>query len=333
MRAPSFWWREAGIAAALLAPFATLYGAVAARRMQQAGRKVGIPVVCVGNLTLGGAGKTPTALAIGRMLAETGERPFFLTRGYGGHLAGPVRVEPGRHDARDVGDEAVLLARIAPTIVARDRAAGGEAARQAGASVVVMDDGFQNPALAKDLALVVVDAARQIGNAKVFPAGPLRAPLAAQLTRAHALIVIGEATVAPSVMDAAKRDVPVFHGRLMPDAGAVAALAGRQVLAFAGIGDPQKFFATLDAAGIAAPVRRGFGDHHRYSEAEASTLLREADERQLSLVTTEKDAARLAGDATLHTLAERAQVLPVALRLDEEDAFRRFLTGRLKQAN
>jgi len=332
MRAPSFWWREAGLAATLLAPFAALYGAVAARRMRERGRTVGIPVVCVGNLTLGGVGKTPVALAVGRMLADAGERPFFLTRGYGGGLAGPVRVEPGRHDARDVGDEPLLLTRVAPTIVARDRVAGGEAARHAGGSVVVMDDGFQNPALAKDLALVVVDAARHVGNAKVFPAGPLRAPLAAQLARAHALIVIGEAGGTAAVTMAAPRDLPVFHGRLMPDAGVIATLAGRQVLAFAGIGDPDKFFATLDAAGIAAPVRRGFGDHHRYTGAEAAALLCEADERRLLLLTTEKDAARLAGDGAVQALAARAQTLPVTLMIDEEERFRRFLAERLSAA-
>ena len=331
MRAPSFWWREAGLAAALLAPFAALYGAVAARRMRRRGRNVGIPVVCVGNLTLGGAGKTPAALAVGRMLLDAGERPFFLTRGYGGHLAGPVQVESGRHDARAVGDEPLLLARVAPTIVARDRVAGAEAARRAGASVVVMDDGFQNPALAKDLALVVVDAARQIGNAKVFPAGPLRAPLAAQFARAHALIDIGEAGGTAAVLGAAS-DLPVFHGRLMPEAGAVAALAGRQVLAFAGIGVPDKFFATLDVAGIAAPVRRGFGDHHRYTGAEAAALLCEADERRLLLLTTEKDAARLAGDGAVQALAARAQTLPVTLMIDEEERFRRFLAERLSAA-
>jgi tetraacyldisaccharide 4'-kinase len=333
MRAPSFWWREAGLAAALLAPFAALYGGVAARRMRRDGRKLGIPVVCVGNLTLGGAGKTPTALAVAHMLIDAGEQPFFLTRGYGGQLAGPLRVELGRHHARDVGDEPLLLARVAPTIVARDRVAGAVTAREGGASVVVMDDGFQNPALAKDLSLVVVDAARQIGNAKVFPAGPLRAPLDAQLAHAHALIVIGEAGDAPSVTAVAPREMPLFHGRLQPDVDAVAVLAGRPVLAFAGIGDPDKFFATLDAAGIAAPVRRGFGDHHRYSEAEAAALVREADERGLVLLTTEKDAARLSGDPAARTLAERAEVLPVTLRLDEEAAFRRFVAERLKRVS
>src|SRR5262245_12302991 len=200
MRAPSFWWRDAGPAAALLTPLAAAYGAVAAWRMRQPGRDPGIPVVCVGNLTVGGAGKTPTALALGRLLQDAGERPVFLTRGYGGRLAGPVRVDPARHAARDVGDEPLLLARLADTIVARDRIAGAERARQDGATVVVMDDGFQNPSLAKHLALVVVDGARAIGNAGVFPAGPLRAPLAAQFARAHALIVVGEPGGAAAVV-------------------------------------------------------------------------------------------------------------------------------------
>jgi tetraacyldisaccharide 4'-kinase len=333
MRAPSFWWREAGLAAALLAPFATAYGAVAARRMRQPGRSLGIPVVCIGNLTLGGAGKTPTALTVGQILKHAGERPFFLTRGYGGRLARPVRVDPTRHDARQVGDEPLLLVRVAPTVVARDRVAGGEAARQDGASIVVMDDGFQNPSLAKHLAILVVDAARQIGNARVFPAGPLRAPLDAQLAHAHALVVIGEAGGAASVTVAAReKGLAIFHGRLAPDATVLSGLADRPVLAFAGIGDPGKFFTTLDAAGIAVPVRRGFPDHHRYTAAEAAALLREADARKLLLLTTEKDAARLAGDPAARALAERARALPVALLLDEEERFRRFVMERLKHA-
>jgi tetraacyldisaccharide 4'-kinase len=333
MRAPSFWWRQAGLAAALLAPVATAYGAVAAWRMRWPGRDIGIPIVCVGNLTLGGAGKTPTALALGRMLAAAGERPFFLTRGYGGRRAGPLRVDPARHDAGEVGDEPLLLARAAPTIVARDRLAGAQAARAGGASVVVMDDGFHNPSLVKHLALLVVDATRAIGNARVFPAGPLRAPLAAQLARAHAVIVIGEADGAGAVTGAEQaRGLPVFRGRLAPDAAAVAALSARQVLAFAGIGNPDKFFATLDAVGIRAPVRRGFPDHHRYAPAEVSALLREADRHNLLLLTTEKDLARLAGDHAGAELAARARALPVTLVLDDEERFRGFVLERLKRA-
>ncbi len=175
MREPAFWWRPAGLMSGLLSPLAAIYGAVAASRMARAGHDAGIPVICVGNPTLGGAGKTPTAIAVAQMLDAAGRRPFVLSRGYGGALAGPVQVDPAHHRATDVGDEPLLLARFAPTIVSRDRAAGADAARAAGAGAVVMDDGFQSPALRKDRSLLVVDGRRGIGNGKVFPAGPLRA--------------------------------------------------------------------------------------------------------------------------------------------------------------
>jgi tetraacyldisaccharide 4'-kinase len=330
MRAPSFWWREPGLASASLAPFAALYGAVAAWRMRQNGRDVGVPVVCIGNLTLGGAGKTPTALALGRLLHTAGQRPFFLTRGYGGTLAGPLTVDAEKHTAREVGDEPLLLARVAPTVVARDRVAGAAMAREAGAGLVVMDDGFQNPSLQKHLAILTIDGRRGIGNGRVFPAGPLRAPLDAQLARAHALVVIGEGSGATSVMAACRaRGFKIFHGRLAPDPAAVAALTTRPVLAFAGIGHPEKFFATLDAVGIESPVRRSFPDHHRYTEAEAAALVAEAEQQNLELVTTEKDLARLAGDDAVAPLARRACALPVTLTLDDADGLRGFVLEHL----
>jgi tetraacyldisaccharide 4'-kinase len=328
MRAPSFWWRETGLAAAALAPMAALYGAVAAWRMRQPGRRCGVPIVCIGNLTLGGAGKTPTALAVGRLVQAAGRRPFFLSRGYGGSFAGPVNVDPARHTAREVGDEPLLLAKVAPTIVSRDRRVGTQAARAAGADVVVMDDGFQNPAVAKDIAILVVDGGRGIGNGRVFPAGPLRAPLDAQLARAHALVVIGEGSGATSIV-AAFGERPVFRGRLVPDAAALARLAGQKVLAFAGLGHPQKFFATLDAAGIAVLVRQSYPDHHRYTAREAAALLAEAEEHGLALLTTEKDLMRLLGDDEAAALAQRARALPVRLVVDDEDGFRRFVLAGL----
>ena len=180
MQAPAFWWKKPGAAAALLSPVAAIYGAVAARRLAQPGAHAGIPVICIGNLTVGGAGKTPTAIAVARLLIAAGEKPIFLIRGYGGTLAGPVTVAAG-HDAAQVGDEAVLLARVAPTIVAHDRVAGARLAKENGASVIVMDDGFQNPSLAKKLSILVIDGTRGIGNARIIPAGPLRAPLEPQL--------------------------------------------------------------------------------------------------------------------------------------------------------
>ena len=323
---PSFWWREGSVAARLLAPLAAVYGAVAARRLALPGKRAGVPVLCVGNLTLGGAGKTPTALAVARMLIAEGARPFFLTRGYGGQLGGPIEVDPSRHTASDVGDEPFLLARLAPVTVARDRVAGAIAAREAGASVVVMDDGFQNPALAKDIALLVVDARRGIGNGKIFPAGPLRAPLDAQLGRAQGLIVIGQGTGAAALMKAARaRGLAMFAGTLEPDGAAISTLRGRKVLAFAGIGDPEKFFLTLAAAGIDAPVKRSFADHHRYRAADAAALIDEAERAGLTLVTTEKDRVRMAGDAALTVLSERVMTLPVTLRIEDDARFRDFV--------
>jgi tetraacyldisaccharide 4'-kinase len=328
MREPSFWWRNAGIEAALLSPFAAVYGALAARRLRQPGRSAGIPVICIGNLTVGGAGKTPAALAIARMLIAAGQKPFFLSRGYGGKLAGPVRVDQLRHRAEDVGDEPLLLARLAPTIVAHDRVAGAEMARLQGASVIVMDDGFQNPSLVKNFSVLVIDARRGIGNGRVIPAGPLRAPLHAQLERAHVLLLIGGSALPKDVADAAQAShLPVFHARLEPDADAIAALKQQKVLAFAGIGDPGKFFATLTEAGIRIGVRKAFPDHHRYGRAEAEALLSLAQKEKLALVTTEKDLARMAGDNTMAALAEAARALPVTLRIEEEDALRRVLPG------
>ena len=323
MREPSFWWGEAGLASALLAPLAMVYGAVAGRRLGAPGRRAGVPVVCAGNLTVGGGGKTPTALAVARLLAHAGERPIFLSRGYGGRLAGPLQVDPARHRALDVGDEPLLLARVAPTVIARDRIEGARMAVAGGASVIVMDDGFQNPSLAKDLSLLVVDARRGVGNGRIIPAGPLRAPARSQLARAHALVVIGTSAGAEGVIaDARARGLPVLHARLRPDAGLSATLAGGRVLAFAGIADPQKFFATLAEAGIAVGATRSFPDHHRYTPSEALALCDEADHKGLALVTTEKDLVRLTGDDRLAHLAAHAHALSVTLAFENEQAFK-----------
>ncbi len=321
MREPEFWWRPRG--GMLLAPLGAIYGAVAAARMQAQGASAGVPVICLGNLTVGGAGKTPAALAVAHLLLAARERPFFLSRGYGGRLAGPVRVDPSFHHAADVGDEPLLLARLAPTIVARDRVAGAKTARLGGASVIVMDDGFQNPSLAKDLSIVVVDGRRGIGNGRIVPAGPLRAPLDIQIARSQAIVVVGPADGAGKVLDAARRHgVTVFHGRLEPDRNSLAALGGRKVLAFAGIGDPEKFFATLREAGVAIGERASFPDHHRYTTTDAQTLLARAEAANLVLITTEKDHVRLLGDPSLAALAARTSILPVRLAIGAPDTFR-----------
>jgi tetraacyldisaccharide 4'-kinase len=330
MREPAFWWRKAGLASGLLAPAAACYGAIAARRMARPGARAGVPVLCVGNFTLGGTGKTPAVMTLAKMLQEAGERVFCLSRGYGGSLAGPKRVDAHADRAAQVGDEALLLARVAPTVVARDRVAGAQAAAAAGASVVIMDDGLQNASLIKDFTLAVVDGRRGLGNARVFPAGPLRAPLAAQLARTDALLVVGDATGAGDAVVAA-RGLPIFHGHLLPDPAAIAELKARKVFAFAGIGDPDKFFATATEAGIAVARRQAFPDHHRFTAEQAAELIMRAEHDGLALLTTEKDRARMAGEPLLAALTERTHVLPVTLAVIEADELRALVLAKLRR--
>jgi tetraacyldisaccharide 4'-kinase len=291
--------------------------------MKRPGTHANVPVICVGNFTVGGSGKTPTAIAIAQMLAAAGRKPALLTRGYGGSEAGPLIVDPHSHDATKVGDEALLLAQAAPTIVAHDRAAGASFAAASGADVIVMDDGLQNASLEKDFTIAVVDGSRGVGNGKVFPAGPLRAPLAAQFARVNALLVIGGSAGAAGLdREIRARRIPVFHGELEPDRASIDAAGGRPVLAFAGIGNPDKFFATVTAAGIEIAGRRAFADHHRYSGEEAGDLVMQAERQGLRLLTTAKDHARMSGDPNLAALHARAHVLPVRLKVKEEAAWR-----------
>lgn len=333
MQAPSFWWREAGLAAAGLRPLASLYGAAAARRMRQPGARAAVPVVCIGDPTVGGGGKTPTAIALAHRLAAAGERPVFLTRGYGGRLAGPVRVDLAAHAADEVGDEPLLLARNFPTVVARDRVAGARAAAGQGASVVVMDDGFQNPSLAKDFSILVIDAMRGLGNGEVFPAGPLRAPLRPQLERAHALLLIGSGDGGADVAaTAAQIGLPVFRGGLVPAPDALDRLRSRPALAFAAIGNPAKFFRTLSEGGVALRERRAFADHHVYSPAEAEALLSDAARRGLQLVTTEKDYLRLSETGAQGRLRAQTQSLPVSLVPEDADGLAALLLNRIRTA-
>lgn len=325
MRAPDFWWREPGLASALLYPLSLVYGSIASARMTGRGVRARVPVICVGNPTVGGAGKTPTALAIAAMLKESGERPFFLTRGYGGRLAGPLTVNPQEHTAADVGDEPLLLARISPTIVARDRVAGAHIAVHAGASLIVMDDGFQNPSLHKDFSMLVIDGSLGFGNGCVFPAGPLRAPVDQQLHHAQCVVIVGKPSTARMP---ANTGIPEFSAQLLPDAS-VASLGGKRVLAFAGIGHPQKFFATLRAAGADVVEERSFDDHHFFSADDADALLASAKAKSLQLVTTEKDMARILGHQPLKALAAATIPLPVTLKFSDERAFRDSLLRAL----
>lgn len=333
MREPGFWYGPSSLLSWLLRPVAAIYGAVAARRMARPGVRAGVPVICVGNYHLGGAGKTPVTLALAQMLRAIGEGPMVVSRGYGGSLKGPVEVDARRHMATEVGDEPLMMAERVQVVVARDRAAGAMLARELGASVVLLDDGLQNPALVKDVTLAVVDGARALGNGQIFPAGPLRAPLPPQLACTDALIVIGTGHAADELArTAAARGALVLRAAFVADPQAVERLQGRQVLAFAGIGDPQRFFATLRAQNIDVVETRTFADHHAYAPYEIKDLRARAAARNLTLVTTEKDMARIASEPRLSR--HRAEVVPfkVALRIENETALRALLMDRLAAA-
>lgn len=333
MREPGFWHRPPSLTSLLLAPLGALYGMATSRRMLREGLDAGIPVLCVGNYHVGGAGKTPLVLALTKLLRDLGETPVVLSRGYGGRLRGPVMVDPARHQAADVGDEPLMMARTVPVVVARDRVDGVALAKSQGASVILMDDGFQNPAVSKDASLIVIDGDRGLGNGKVFPAGPLRAPLPPQLARTDALIVVGDGPAAAPVAAAiAAQDKPVLTARLRADDASVASLRGKRVLAFAGIGDPARFFRTLRACGIEVVVERAFPDHHPFAQGEIEALIAQAGREALTLVTTEKDLARLRQAGGVPDWARDIVPFAVTLEFDSAAKLRRFVSERLFRA-
>jgi tetraacyldisaccharide 4'-kinase len=297
MRAPEFWQRD-GRVPDLLTPAAALYAAVTARRMARPGWHAPVPVICCGNATAGGAGKTTLALDLGARLA--GRQPAFLTRGHGGSVRGVHRVDPAQDTAALVGDEALLLAACAPVWVAADREAGARAAVAAGAGVLVMDDGLQNPGLAKTLSLLVVDGGTGFGNGRVIPAGPLREPVAAAAARCAAAVLIGEDR--RRALACLPASLPVLRARLEQQG------AQGRVFAFAGIGVPDKFFAGLREAGAVLAGTAAFPDHHPYTRAEIARLLDRAAAANAPAVTTPKDAVRLPPDL-------RARIGVVGVRL------------------
>ena len=320
MRAPDFWQHD-GLLAHLLTPLGlALQLAGVLRRAATKPERAPVPVICVGNLVAGGAGKTPVVLSLLEILAERGLKPAALTRGYGGEEAGPLQVVPDSHDAAAVGDEALLLAAVAPTWVARDRVAGAKAAAAAGAEVLVMDDGFQNPGLKKDLSLLVIDAAYGLGNGRVMPAGPLRETAANGLARADAVVLIGRDDIGETEKHLVTKlggRLPVLRAQLEPRHGG---LTGERVFAFAGIGRPEKFFESLREAGADVAGTESFADHQPYDSATLERLRAAAAAAGARLVTTAKDAARL-GPAPPRDVA----VLDVKLQWDDKGALLRLL--------
>ncbi len=323
---PSWWYGPGGgWQTALLSPIGAIVGRIASRRLQNANPyRSPLPVICVGNFTAGGSGKTPLALLLAKLVSEQGRELWFLSRGYGGTLKGPVRVDLALHRAGDVGDEPLLLARAAPTVIARNRHDGAKTIEALAAknAVIIMDDGLQNPALAKDFSIAVVDAQRGFGNGHVVPAGPLRAPLGVQAKLADLIVLAGQGASADTSIVQELRDlsaVPIISAQTRAEDSA-AKFGGQKVIAFAGIANPNRFFSMLTSLGADVIERRVFADHHAFSEAEASDLIEAADRAHATLVTTEKDLARLSGaKGSCGMLRERSEALAIRTAIEGDD--------------
>lgn len=329
---PPFWFEKPGLKAWLLWPFSWAYSRAASLTMHAApSGSVAAPVLCVGNFVAGGGGKTPTSLALCDLLKHRGYKPGFLSRGYGGKISGPEIVDLKKHNALDVGDEPLLLARSSTTVVSSDRLAGAQKLVDAGCDFILMDDGFQNPKLKKDYALVVVDSRRGIGNGFAMPAGPLRVRLPEQMLLADSILIIGNMPGAdPVIRTAARAAKPLFYASLKTrDA---AKWKNKWLIAYAGIADPEKFFQSLRDLGADLAQIKAFGDHHYYTREDVSELLDRAKLMEAELVTTAKDFVRLMGMGEhQNRLARESSVVSVDLVFEDETMAERIIAETLRR--
>ncbi len=329
-KTPSFWYPQdigakTPLKARLMQPISCLYKAgFWLHQNFSREEKSPIPVICIGNLSAGGTGKTPTCISFASILIESGiaKNPYFLMRGYGGAERGPLRVEPDTHTAWDVGDESLILAQHAPTIISADRVLGAKFAASEGADIVIMDDGLQNPKIHKDIKIVVVNGEMGFGNGLMMPAGPLREPLSSGLKRADGFFIIGEDK--KNSLSQLPKDKPVFHASLQADEASLPP-KDQPYLAFAGLGYPEKFFNFLkDDLGYEIVETVAFADHCPYERADIKTLRAKAKERDAQLITTEKDYLRLPKG-----YKEDIFTLPVSMQFEDTKALETFLTKAL----
>lgn len=328
MKAPGFWWQPGSLEGFLLSPLSIFYGAVAARAFGK-GVETGLPVLCIGNFIVGGAGKTPVAIALYRLFEKKGKKPAFLTRGYGGRLHGPHLVDKIADTACDIGDEACLLAKVGQTCVAGNRVKGAALlAQECDADLIIMDDGFQSATIKPRHALIVVDAQRGLGNGFILPAGPLRANLKEQVKYASSLLIIRNGgpdhnSIVPLIALFKATKKPVFFAKIAPVNADY--FKGRPVIAYSGIGNPRKFFQSLENAGVDLRQKYSFADHHVFNEKEATTLLQKAQAGNLQLVTTSKDHVRLRGAKSgeagpLKELADKTEIFDIEIVFENEKA-------------
>lgn len=330
--APPFWWQKNSWQGYALSPASYVYGKISAKRMDMtASATVNVPVICVGNFVVGGAGKTPTVHMLTNYARGQGYKVGILSRGHGGAITSPTVVQLEKHNSHDVGDEALLHALNSTTVIATNRVAGAQLLLDQDCTLIIMDDGFQNPSLHKDFNLVAVDAKRGLGNGFAMPAGPMRVPFKHQLYHTDAMFITGKGNAGDlAIRKAARAGKPVFHSTV--DVINKKKYKGQKALAFAGIADPSKFFDTLEEIGVEIITRQNFGDHHVFTEDECADLIDRSKQQELQLFTTEKDAARLKGmGEAQEKVRELSEVVRIALKPEDPAMLKRIFDITLKR--